>query len=117
VERDVWTHFSAEDDAIGFHGVSPSSGNKAKVPSYSEVFGQAALRLIKENPRVVAITAAMSDGTGLDIAATEFPQRVFDVGICEQHAVTFAAGLATQGFIPIVAVYSTFLQRSGSDHP
>jgi len=103
---------SAEDDAVGFHGVSPSSGKKVKAPSYSEVFGQTALRLIRENPGIVGITAAMSDGTGLDIAAAEFPQRVFDVGICEQHAVTFAAGLATQGFIPIVAIYSTFLQRS-----
>lgn len=103
---------SAEDDAIGFHGVSPSGGQKATAPSYSKVFGRTVLRLVKENPRVVAITAAMLEGTGLDTVSAEFPQRVFDVGICEQHAVTFAAGLATQGFIPIVAVYSTFLQRS-----
>jgi 1-deoxy-D-xylulose-5-phosphate synthase len=65
-----------------------------------------------EDSKVVAITAAMLDGTGLAIAARQFPNRVFDVGICEQHAVTLAAGLATQGFIPIVAVYSTFLQRA-----
>jgi 1-deoxy-D-xylulose-5-phosphate synthase len=103
---------SAEDDAVGFHGVSPKSGAKGSTPSYSEVFGRAVLRLMRENPNVIAVTAAMSEGTGLDIAADEFPQRVFDVGICEQHAVTFAAGMATQGFIPIVAVYSTFLQRS-----
>ncbi len=103
---------SAEDDAIGFHGVSPSGTKKATAPSYSKVFGNTVLRLVKENPRVVAITAAMLEGTGLDTVSAEFPQRVFDVGICEQHAVTFAAGLATQGFIPIFAVYSTFLQRS-----
>jgi 1-deoxy-D-xylulose-5-phosphate synthase len=69
-------------------------------------------RLMRENEKVVAISAAMLDGTGLAPAAKEFPGRVIDVGICEQHAVTLAAGLATQGFIPIVAVYSTFLQRS-----
>jgi 1-deoxy-D-xylulose-5-phosphate synthase len=67
---------------------------------------------MRENEKVVAISAAMLDGTGLAPAAAEFPKRVIDVGICEQHAVTMAAGLATQGFIPIVAVYSTFLQRS-----
>lgn len=103
---------SAEEDAVGFHGVSPKGGAKAGIPSYSEVFGETVLRLMRENPNVVAVTAAMPEGTGLDIAAEEFPQRVFDVGICEQHAVTFAAGLATQGFTPIVAVYSTFLQRA-----
>ena len=67
---------------------------------------------MRENPKVVAITAAMLDGTGLHGVADEFPDRVFDVGICEQHAVTFAAGLATQGYLPIVAIYSTFLQRA-----
>jgi 1-deoxy-D-xylulose-5-phosphate synthase len=67
---------------------------------------------MRENPRVVAITAAMLDGTGLAPAAREFPQRVFDVGICEQHAVTLAGGMAARGFIPIVAIYSTFLQRA-----
>jgi len=70
------------------------------------------LRLARENPKLVAITPAMPEGSYLSIVAAEFPQRVFDVGICEQHAVTFAAGLATQGFIPIVAIYSTFLQRA-----
>jgi 1-deoxy-D-xylulose-5-phosphate synthase len=74
--------------------------------------GNTLLDIARENPRVVAITAAMSEGTGVCIMAHEFPRRVFDVGICEQHAVTFAAGLATRGFIPVVAIYSTFLQRA-----
>jgi len=68
--------------------------------------------LMKEDPRVVAISAAMLDGTGLNEVAKSYPNRVFDVGICEQHAVTLAAGLATGGFVPIVAIYSTFLQRA-----
>jgi len=102
----------AEDDAIGYHGLSPDSADTAKAPSYSEVFGRAMLHLAKDEPRLVAITAAMTEGTGLNIMSRELPQRVFDVGICEQHAVTFAAGLAAQGFIPVVAIYSTFLQRA-----
>ncbi len=101
----------AEADAVSFHGVPPPSKGK-RLPSFSQVFGQTTLRLLRQNPRVVAITAAMLEGTGLKLAAREFPQRVFDVGICEQHAVTLAAGLATQGLIPIVAIYSTFLQRA-----
>jgi len=102
----------AENDCVGFHGVSGGGGSKSNKLSYSEVFGQTVLRILPENPRVVVITAAMLDGTGIAAAAKEFPDRVFDVGICEQHAVTFAAGLAAQGFIPIVAIYSTFLQRA-----
>ncbi|MFP3975579.1 MAG: 1-deoxy-D-xylulose-5-phosphate synthase [Dehalococcoidia bacterium] len=102
----------AEDDAVKFHGVSPPKTNKSEAPSYSEVFGQTILRLLEEDQRVVAITAAMLEGTGLAEAARQLPNRVFDVGICEQHAVTLAAGLSTQGFIPIVAIYSTFLQRA-----
>jgi 1-deoxy-D-xylulose-5-phosphate synthase len=70
------------------------------------------VQLAKENPKIVGITAAMPDGTGLDELQKAMPQRFFDVGIAEQHAVTFAAGLATQGFIPVVAIYSTFLQRA-----
>jgi 1-deoxy-D-xylulose-5-phosphate synthase len=66
---------------------------------------------MRENPKVTAITAAMLDGTGLAQAAKEFPDRVFDVGICEKHAVTLRAGMASQGFRPVVAIYSTFLQR------
>lgn len=105
-------HRPAEDDAVGFHGVSPNQGKKVNALSYSEVFGQTVLRLARENPKVIAVTAAMPEGAGLSLLADEFPERVFDVGICEQHAVTFAAGLATHGFIPIVAIYSTFLQRA-----
>jgi len=105
-------HRPAEDDAVGFHGVSPNQGKKVNTLSYSDVFGQTVLRLARENPKIIAVTAAMPEGTGLSLLADEFPERVFDVGICEQHAVTFAAGLATHGFIPIVAIYSTFLQRA-----
>jgi len=101
----------AEGDAVNFHGVSTPKA-EAAVPTYSEVFGQTVLQLARENPKLVAITPAMSEGTSLDIVLAEFPRRVFDVGICEEHAVTFAAGLATQGFIPVVAIYSTFLQRA-----
>jgi 1-deoxy-D-xylulose-5-phosphate synthase len=101
----------AEGDAVNFHGVSAPEA-EAAVPTYSEVFGQTVLRLARENPKLVAVTPAMPEGTSLDIVLAEFPRRVFDVGICEEHAVTFAAGLATQGFIPVVAIYSTFLQRA-----
>ncbi len=102
----------AETDVVKYHGISPSGGKKSQAPSYSQVFGRTISRLMKENEKVVAISAAMLDGTGLAKVAAEFPNRVFDVGICEQHAVTLAAGLATQGFIPVVAIYSTFLQRA-----
>jgi len=102
----------AEGDAIYFHGVSAKSTTNDKTLTYSEVFAQTVLRLAREDPRLVAITPAMPEGNCLSIVEAEFPQRVFDVGICEQHAVTFAAGLATQGFKPIVAIYSTFLQRA-----
>jgi len=107
-------YLPAERDAVYFHGVPPKSKNTSSkvVPTYSEIFAQAVLRLARSNPRVVVITPAMPEGNCLSIVAAELPQRVFDVGICEQHAVTFAAGLATQGFIPIVAIYSTFLQRA-----
>ena len=103
---------AAETNAVKFHGISPVSAVKADgVSSYSQVFGNTLLRMMRENERIVAISAAMLEGTGLSQAAAEFPDRVIDVGICEQHAVTLAAGLATQGFIPVVAIYSTFLQR------
>jgi 1-deoxy-D-xylulose-5-phosphate synthase len=102
----------AEDDAVSFHGV-PAKGISTKaIPTYSEIFAQTLLRLTRENPNLVSVTPAMPEGNCLSIVEAEFPQRVFDVGICEQHAVTFAAGLATQGFIPVVAIYSTFLQRA-----
>jgi len=105
-------YLPAEGDAVYFHGVPVKSASTRVVPSYSEVFAQTVLRLAREEPRLVAITPAMPEGNFLSTVEAEFPQRVFDVGICEQHAVTFAAGLATQGFIPIVAIYSTFLQRA-----
>ena len=81
-------------------------------PSFTSVFGDAVVDLVEQNPKVVGITAAMPDGTGLSRLQKEHPQNYFDVGIAEEHAVTFAAGLATQGIIPVVAIYSTFLQRA-----
>lgn len=102
----------AEEDSTKWHGVAPNGSGKRAAPSYTEVFGRTMVREMRSNPKVVAVTAAMPDGTGLVAAAKEFPSRVFDVGISEQHAVTFAAGLATQGLAPVAAIYSTFLQRS-----
>ena len=86
----------------------------SNAPSYTKVFAEALLRTAQEDSKIVAVTAAMPDGTGLDLMAKHFPKRVFDVGIAEQHAVTFAAGLAAGGMKPFCAIYSTFLQR-GSD--
>ena len=80
--------------------------------SYTSIFGNALAQIIKDNPSVVGITGAMPDGTGLDIVQAQFPSNYIDVGIAEEHAVTFAAGLATQGVIPVVAIYSTFMQRA-----
>ena len=96
-----------------FHGVSPkcNSNNKPNGPKPDEVFGEALCNLAKKDKRIVAITAAMTEGTGLTEFAKKFPKRFFDVGIAEQHAVTFAAALAGKGYIPVFAVYSTFLQR------
>lgn len=102
----------AEKDSTRWHGVSPGGSGGRTVPSYTEVFGSTLVREMRANQKVVAITAAMPDGTGLIPASKEFPCRVFDVGISEQHAVTFGAGLAVQGLLPVVAIYSTFLQRS-----
>jgi 1-deoxy-D-xylulose-5-phosphate synthase len=102
----------AEDNAVAFHGMSPKVSSPANGSTYSSIFGKTVAQLMRDNPKVLAITAAMLDGTGLSRVADEFPGRVFDVGICEQHAVTLAAGLATQGYLPIVAIYSTFLQRA-----
>lgn len=107
----------AEADPIKSHSgtywlkAPAAPGSPVPLPSYSQVFGQAALELIEADPRVVAVTAAMLEGTGLAPVHKKHPDRVFDVGIAEQHAVTFAAGLATQGMRPIAAIYSTFLQR------
>ena len=85
---------------------------KANAPSYTEVFSKSLIREAEQDERIVAVTAAMPSGTGIDKFARKFPQRSFDVGIAEQHAVTFAAGLATEGLKPFVAIYSTFLQRA-----
>jgi 1-deoxy-D-xylulose-5-phosphate synthase len=109
----------AEDDVQRLHGVTPFdkvtgvSPKKAETaPAYTKVFGKAVVELARANPKIVALTAAMPDGTGLDQLQKEMPGRFYDVGIAEQHGVTFAAGLATQGAVPIVAIYSTFLQRA-----
>lgn len=85
---------------------------KSTVPSYTQIFGEAITELASRNERIVGITAAMPDGTGLNILKEKIPERYFDVGIAEQHAVTFSAGLAAEGFIPVAAIYSTFLQRA-----
>jgi 1-deoxy-D-xylulose-5-phosphate synthase len=102
----------AEEDSVCFHGVAPQGGGIKIAPSYSEVFAGTLLQVMRSDPKVVVITPAMPEGNCLSSVQKEFPKRVFDVGICEQHAVTFAAGLSTQGLKPVVAIYSTFLQRS-----
>jgi 1-deoxy-D-xylulose-5-phosphate synthase len=103
---------AAEENPSDFHGLSPRSTAVATTPTYSQIFARTVKGLLTENPRVVIISAAMVEGNSLSSLIKEFPQRVYDVGISEQHAVTLAAGLATQGAIPIVAIYSTFLQRA-----
>ena len=105
-------HKPAEDDPIRFHGVSPRNAGSGTAPTYSQVFSQTVRRLLMDNDKMVVISAAMIEGNSLSRLAGEFPHRIYDVGISEQHAVTLAAGLATQGYIPVVAIYSTFLQRA-----
>ncbi len=111
----------AEENPGKFHGIGPFEISSGKTPessghpSYTKVFGQTAVKLAAKDPRVVAITAAMEYGTGLTEFARIFPNRFIDVGIAEQHGVVFAAGLAKEGYRPIVAIYSTFIQR-GYDH-
>lgn len=114
----------AEDSPAKYHGLSPKKtledsctaeveeGFKEMEEGFSEVFGDKLVELAMEDEKIVAITAAMSDGTGLKRFAGKFPERMFDVGIAEQHAVTFGAGLSEAGFMPVFAVYSTFLQRA-----
>ncbi len=102
------TAFDAEAGEMRKPAVDPS---KPTPPSYTSVFGKALVELAKHDDKIVGITAAMDTGTGLDIFAKAFPDRMYDVGIAEQHAVTFAAGLAAQGMRPVAAIYSTFLQR------
>lgn len=107
----------AEKNPSRFHGVEPFDPETGKplkkktYPGYTDVFSKELCRLARKNPQVVAITAAMPDGTGLKAFAMEYPERFFDVGIAEQHAVTSAAGMAVAGLKPVVAVYSSFLQR------
>jgi len=108
----------AENSADKYHGVSKfdlQSGDLAKsksnAPSYTKVFGEALSELAKSDSRIVGITAAMPSGTGMDVFERNFPARMFDVGMAEQHGVTFAAGLAAAGMKPFCAIYSTFLQR------
>lgn len=108
----------AEDNPTAFHGIGSFNiitgepMSNPKFPSYTQIFSQALIKLAKADEKIVAITAAMADGTGLIDFQKEFPKRFFDVGIAEGHAVTFAAGLAAAGYKPVVAVYSTFLQRA-----
>src|SRR6202795_1319093 len=109
----------AEPSADKYHGVvkfDVATGAQAKskggAPQYTKVFGESLIKEARKDDKIVAITAAMPAGTGLDLFAKEFPNRFFDVGIAEQHAVTFAAGLAAEGFKPFAAIYSTFLQRA-----
>jgi len=102
----------AEADNYKFHSVSPPGGAKPAAPNYETVFGQTLMSIAERDSSVVAITAGMCGGTGLTGFSERFPSRFFDVGIAEAHAVTFAAGLATQGIKPVAAIYSTFLQRA-----
>jgi 1-deoxy-D-xylulose-5-phosphate synthase len=102
----------AEDNPTRFHGLSPRGESVSTIPTYSQIFARTVGGLLRDNPKVVVISAAMVEGNSLSSLVDEFPKRIYDVGISEQHAVTLAAGLATQGLIPIVAIYSTFLQRA-----
>jgi len=109
----------AEEAADKYHGVSKfdvvtgaQAKPKANAPSYTKVFAQSLIKEAERDDRIVAVTAAMPEGTGLNLFGDRFPDRCFDVGIAEQHAVTFAAGLATEGYKPFAAIYSTFLQRA-----
>jgi len=109
----------AECNPSQYHGTPPfdpetgkAAVKKQKVMSYTEVFGQTMVKLAEDNEKLVAITAAMSDGTGLEQFAAQYPERFFDVGIAESHGITFACGLAAEGMRPVAAIYSTFMQRA-----
>jgi 1-deoxy-D-xylulose-5-phosphate synthase len=109
----------AEENPSRFHGIGPfdrqtgrATGGKGAPPSYTAVFGETLVKLAAGDEKIVAITAAMRDGTGLASFAKAYPDRFFDVGIAEQHALTFAAGLAVEGFRPVAAIYSTFTKRA-----
>ncbi|KKL14482.1 hypothetical protein LCGC14_2515210, partial [marine sediment metagenome] len=112
-------YLPAEKNPVYFHGVGcfevetgACVDSKGSIPTFTEVFGDTMVKLAKNNEKLIAVTAAMPEGTGLVKFAEIYPDRFFDVGIAEQHGVTFAAGLATEGFRPVVAIYSTFLQRA-----
>ena len=111
-------YLPAEEDKQKLHGVAAfdkvtgAQYKKEGPPSLTKVFGEALVEIARKNDKVVGVTAAMPDGTGLNILQKELPSKFFDVGIAEQHAVTFCAGMATQGYIPVAAIYSTFLQRA-----
>ena len=113
-ENPVKYHAVSAHSLLGTNGSTPVAKAAAtrKIPNYTEVFGDALVELCKADNRVVGITAAMPDGTGLTKLATQMPDRFYDVGIAEQHAVTFAAGLTCEGVRPVCAIYSTFLQRA-----
>ncbi|WP_375512028.1 1-deoxy-D-xylulose-5-phosphate synthase [uncultured Nostoc sp.] len=110
----------AELDQVGYHAQSPFNvatgkaipSNKPKPPAYAKVFSHTLVKLAEQNPKIIGITAAMATGTGLDKLQAKLPNQYIDVGIAEQHAITLAAGLATQGMRPVAAIYSTFLQRA-----
>jgi 1-deoxy-D-xylulose-5-phosphate synthase len=108
----------AEDKPSKYHGVGTfdvatgKGAPKAGAKSYTDVFGETLVALAEQDPKIVAITAAMPDGTGLNTFAERFPQRFFDVGIAEQHGMTFSAGMAADGFRPVTAIYSSFVQRA-----
>jgi 1-deoxy-D-xylulose-5-phosphate synthase len=109
----------AEKNPVYFHGVGcfdvktgNSTAPRCALPTYTQVFGDFMIKMAESDDKIVAVTAAMPEGTGLARFAERFPDRFFDVGIAEQHGVTFAAGMATEGFRPVVAIYSTFLQRA-----
>ena len=109
----------AEESGDKYHGVSKfnvltgeQSKGKSKAPSYTKIFANTLIKHAENDTKIVAITGAMPSGTGLDLFEKKFPERMFDVGIAEQHGVTFAAGLATEGYKPFAAIYSTFLQRA-----
>jgi 1-deoxy-D-xylulose-5-phosphate synthase len=117
-------YHAAENDPLTWHGVKPfdpklaqfkksrKTTNSPTPPSYTEVFSSTLIELCRKDPKVIGITAAMPTGTGLDELQEQLPDQFVDVGICEQHAVTFAAGLACEGYRPVCAIYSTFLQRA-----
>ena len=112
-------YLPSEKNPVHFHGVGcfnadtgESINKDCSIPTYTQVFGRTLVKMASKDRRIIAVTAAMPEGTGLSEFARTYPDRFFDVGIAEQHAVTFAAGLATEGFKPVVAIYSTFLQRA-----